>query len=175
VDYFGVSKGEVNVVAFADRTFTKARLAENQELLERASGECVLREKRYSPGAGIWRTQEEPETDQTDMEDRYPRRCFSADQRRVVYSKDGWVRIYDTVTKTLSNLEFGHGASWSPDGKLIGFSDGKNYILLDWKTGSRTKLFSTKDTTTAEWSPDSRYLTYTKAGGSPGEGSLVAF
>ncbi|MGH9744938.1 MAG: hypothetical protein ACRD59_02355 [Candidatus Acidiferrales bacterium] len=154
MDFWGVYRGEVHVVSFADRSFTTARIREKQELLK-GTAPCVFQE------AG-----------QTNIADRYSRRCLSADQKQVVYSKGESVKIYDSVTKAVRDLGFGHEASWSPDGKWIGFSDGKHYVLLDSKTGSRTKLFGTKDATTAEWSPDSRYLTYTKTGGSPGQGSL---
>ncbi len=172
VDLWGAGKEEVHVVSFADRTFTTARVSENRELLERSSESCLYREKRYSPGGGIWLTQEEPEMEQTEVEDRYPHHCFSPDQKELVYSKDGALRIYNTVTKTLRDLGYGHAASWSPDGKWIGFSDGKHYVLLDPKTGTRANLFSTEDTTLVQWSPDARYLTYSKPGGSPGKGSL---
>ena len=70
VDFWGIHKDEVEVVSFADRTFTTAKITKNRALLERTSAPCVFRE-------------DVPETGQTDMENRYPLRCFSADQRQV--------------------------------------------------------------------------------------------
>ena len=79
------------------------------------------------------------------------------------------IKVYDVVTK--KSTDVGEGESfptWSPDGQWLGFDDGKHYVLLNQKMGSRKKLFSTKDSAGPGWSPDSQYLTYTKPGGSTG-------
>jgi hypothetical protein len=105
---------------------------------------------------------------QIEAEGQFSKQCFSP-EGRFVYSSGKMMRIYDLAKK--QHIDVGEGDSyptWSPDGKWLGFDDGKHYMLLDLKTGTRKKLFSTKDSSGPHWSPDSRYLTYTKPGGSTG-------
>src|SRR5229473_591321 len=65
--------------------------------------------------------------------------CWSRDRRYVIFHKNG---------------------NW------LGFDEGNRYTILDTETGRRRKLF--KYSSGVYWSPDSRYLTYTKLGGSMG-------
>jgi len=164
--------GEVDVVSVEDRTAKRVKARDIQKL---ESGQCSSPDGGYSVfhksglSLGDNKSGEAWQVD-TD-ESQYSKQCFSP-ENKFVYSAGRMVRVYDLATKKSIDIDEGHYAgfypAWSPDGKWVGFDDGKHYVLLNPKTGTRKKLFSAKDATGAEWSPDSRYLTYTKPGGSMG-------
>jgi WD40-like Beta Propeller Repeat len=159
-----VLAGKIYVVAVEDRTAKRAKARDIQEL-ESLQYQCSSADGRYSVfhKSGLWlRDNESGETQQVEAEGQYSTQCFSP-EHKFVYSAGKMVRVYDLAKKY---------PTWSPDGKWLGFDDGKHYILLDLKTGTRKKLFTTKDSSGPDWSPDSRYLTYTRPGGSTG-GFLV--
>jgi hypothetical protein len=160
--------GKVYVVSVEDRTAKLANVRDAQKL---DSVQCSSPEGRYSVfhKNGLWlRDNESGEALQIEAEGQFSTQCFSPESR-FVYSSGKMMRIYDLAKK--KRIDVGEGDSyptWSPDGKWLGFDDGKHYMLLDLKTGTRKKLFSTKNSSGPDWSPDSRYLTYTKPGGSTG-------
>jgi hypothetical protein len=132
--------------------------------------QCSSPEGRYSVlhKNGLWlRDNETGEVQQVETEGERSTQCFSPESK-FVYSARGKIRIYDLAKKKSTDVGQGSYPTWSPDGKWLGFDDGKHYVLLRFATGMRKKLFSTKDSGGPDWSPDSRYLTYSKPGGSMG-------
>ena len=168
IDTWSSRDGEVNVVSVEQRTATKTKVRNIEDL---TSTECSSRERRYSVfyKNGLWlRDNHSGETKQIEPEGDFSTQCFSPDQK-FVYSAGGKVRIYDAkLSKSTDIAEEKDRTSptWSPNGKWLGFDDGKRYTLFDLETGKRKKLF--KYSSGAYWSPDSRYLTYTSPGGSMG-------
>lgn len=164
VDVWG---GEVNVVSPQDRTRTTASVKDIQRLI---SGECIMKGEHYSLSQKnrlVLRDNESGAMQEIDAQGHYSDQCFSPD-RKIVYTAGKMVRVYDLTAKKSEEVAEGHNPSWSPDGKWLGFDDGKNYVLLDSKSGTRKRLFRTKNTAGVNWSPDSRYLTYSQAGGPTG-------
>jgi tricorn protease-like protein len=158
---------EVHVVSPQDRTWTTASAKDIQKL---TSTECILKGEHYSlsqKNGLLLRDNESGATQEIDAQGQYSDQCFSPD-RKIVYTAGKMVRVYDLAAKKSEDVSEGRNPSWSPDGKWLGFDDGKHYVLIDSKSRTRKKLFSTKNTTGVNWSPDSRYLTYTQPGGSTG-------
>jgi hypothetical protein len=162
------SSGEVYVVSVEHRTWTKVKTKDIQKL---TSQQCSSPEGRYSVfhKNGLWlRDNESGETQQVDPDGQFSTQCF-APQGKFVYSTGKTIRVYDLPKRKSTDVGVGESSpTWSPDGKWLGFDDGKHYVLLDQTTGIRRKLFNTKDSAGPDWSADSRYLTYTKPGGSIG-------
>jgi Tol biopolymer transport system component len=93
-----------------------------------------------------------------EVEGEISTQCFSPEDK-FVYSTGKTVRIYDPVRKKnigVGVTEYRTWPTWSPNGKWLVFDDGRHYVLLNPTTGTRKKLFSTKDSAGGEWSPDSR-------------------
>jgi len=160
--------GKVYVVSVKERT-AKLAIVRNAQKVD--SAECSSPKGRYSVfhKNGLWlRNNESGEALQIEAGGQFSTQCFSP-EGSFVYSSGKMMRIYDLAKKNRMDLgEGGPYPTWSPDGKWLGFDDGNRYTLLDLKTGTRRKLFSTKNSAGPDWSPDSRYLTYTKPGGSMG-------
>lgn len=161
--------GDAYVVSVDNRTLKATKLKYPEKL---ASVECSSPEGRYfvfHRHGGLWlRDNESGEALQVEAEGQFSTQCFSP-EGKFVYSSKRKMKIYDLARKT--RMDVGEGdeyPTWSPDGKWLGFDEGKHFMLLDLKTGTRKKLFSTKDSAGPNWSPDSRYLTYTKPGGGTG-------
>ena len=160
--------GQVYVVSVEDRTTkrAKARNVRNLDFVD-----CSSPEGRYSVfhKDGLWlRDNQSGEALQIEAEGQFSSQCFSP-EGKFVYSSAKTIKIYDLATK--KRIDVGEGEpypTYSPNGKWLAFDEGTRYVLLDLKTGTRKKLFSTKDSSGPNWSPDSRYLTYTKPGGSTG-------
>jgi WD40-like Beta Propeller Repeat len=166
VDVYG---GDAYIVSVDKRTLKAAKLKDPKKL---ASAECSSQGGRYfvlHKNGGIWlRDTQSQEVEQVEPEGQYSTQCFSP-QGKFVYSSGKMVRVHDLAERKSTDIgEGGSFPSWSPDGKWLGFDDGKHYVLLNQTTGTRKKLFSTNDSAGPVWSPDSRYLTYTKSGGSTG-------
>jgi WD40-like Beta Propeller Repeat len=161
------STGEVYVVSVEDRGRTKNKAKDIQKL---TSLQCSSPDGRYVlfHKNGLWlRDNESSETQQVDVEGQYSDQCFST-ERKFVYSSGKTIRIYDVAERKSINFGEGSYPTWSPDGRWLCIDDGKHYVLLNPTTGTRKKLFSTKNSAGGSWSPDSRYLTYTKPGGRMG-------
>ncbi len=159
--------GRVYVVSVEDRTEKRAKVRDAQKL---DSAQCSSPEGRYSVffKNAIWlRDNGSGETQQVETEGEFSMQCFSA-EGKFVYSTGKTVRIYDLARRKSTDVGEGRYPTWSPDGKWLGFDDGKHYVLLDLQTGNRKRLFGTKYGADVDWSPDSRYLTYTELGGSTG-------
>lgn len=164
-----VYRGDAYVVSVDGRTAKKTKLKDPEKL---ASVECSSPEGRYfvfHKNGGIWiRDNKSQEVQQVETEGQYSRQCFSP-EGKFVYSVGKMVRVYNLAEKKSTDVgEGGSFPTWSPNGKWLGFDDGKHYVLLNQTTRIRKKLFSTKDSAGPDWSPDSQYLTYTKVGGSMG-------
>jgi hypothetical protein len=161
------SGGEVYVVSVANRSWTKAKMKDIQKL---TSDQCSSPEGRYSVfhKNGLWlRDNESGETQQIEIEGEFSTQCFSP-EGKFVYFVGTTIKIYELARKKSVDVGEGSYPSWSPDGEWLGFDDGKQYVLLNLKAGTRKKLFSSNTATSANWSPDSHYLSYTKSGGSTG-------
>ncbi len=161
--------GDVYVVSVVDRGGTRVKAKGIQKFV---SVECSSLEGRYSvfhKNGGLWiRDNKSGEALQIEAEGQFSRQCFSP-EGKFVYSSQKKMKIYDVAKKTRTDVGEGDEyPTWSPDGKWLGFDEGKHYMLLDLKTRTRKKLFGTKDSAGPNWSPDSRYLTYTKPGGGTG-------
>jgi Tol biopolymer transport system component len=94
--------------------------------------------------------------------------CWAPDSKRIVYqSGDQKIRTVDTETKETKTIDSGQFPTWSPNGRYISYQNGnEEYILYDVGTGQKTSLL--KDTSlrrSVVWSPDSRYIVYSKLGG----------
>jgi hypothetical protein len=167
VDVWGSRDGHINVVSPDSRTSSKATVKDIQKL---TSEQCDMPGEHYSlfRKEGIWlRDKESDETGPIDSLGQYSHQCFSP-ARKIVYTAGKMIRIYDLSLKRVTNIGEGSSPAWSPDGTWLGFDDGRHYVLLNVQTGTRRKLFGTKYGAGVYWSPDSRYLTYTKPGGSTG-------
>jgi hypothetical protein len=162
------ANGEVYVVSVEGRTFAKVKAKDIQKLTSR---QCSSPEGRYSVfySNAIWlRYNASGETKQVENErGEFSRQCFSP-QGKFAYSTGKTVKIYDLASGKSADVGVGTYPTWSPDGKWLGFDDGKHYVLLDLQTGIRKRLFSTKYGAGPDWSPDSRYLSYTELGGATG-------
>jgi tricorn protease-like protein len=161
----GWPPGEVRIVSFEYRTETKAQPKNPQEF---TSTECVSADGRYSLSyqAGLTlHDKRSGETPQIDSDVWFSKQCFSPESK-FVYSSRHTIRIYDVATKENTDVAPGDYPSWSPDGKWISFDNGKHLTIFNPESGSRRALFKTEGRTDSTWSPDSRYLTYTKPGGS---------
>lgn len=161
--------GDAYVVSATNRTFTRANLKDPEKLKSIGCSSPKGRYLVFLRDGGIWmRDAKSQKVEQIEGEGQYSTQCFSP-EGKFVYSTAKMVRIYDLAKKKSTDVGVGGSfPTWSPDGKWIGFDDGKDYVLLNQATASRKKLFSTKDSAGPVWSPDSRYLTYTKSGGSTG-------
>src|SRR2546427_315697 len=143
--------GEFYVVSVEDRTAKRAKVRDAQKL---DSVQCSSPEGRYSVfhKNGLWlRDNESGKALQVEAEGHFSTQCFSP-EGRFVYSSGKMMRIYNLAKNKLMDVgEGGEYPTWSPDGKWLGFDDGKHYTLLDMKTGTRKKLFSTKDSSGPQW------------------------
>jgi tricorn protease-like protein len=159
--------GGAYVVSAVDRSWKQIKVKDVQSLI---SEQCSSPEGRYSVfyKNGVWlRDNESQEIQQIEAQGEFSRQCFSPEDK-FVYSTGKTVKIYDPARKKSADVAEGSHPTWSPDGKLVGFDYGRHYVLLDLQTGNRKKLFSTNYGADVNWSPDSRYLTYTNPGGSTG-------
>lgn len=144
---------QVHAVSPQDRTWTTASAKGIQKL---TSARCILNGEHYSlsrkNGLAL-RDNETGTMQEIDAQGQCSDQCFSPD-RKIVYTAGKMVRVYDLAAKKSEDVAEGPHPSWSPDGKWLGFDDGKRYVLKDSKTGTRKKLFSTKNSTGVNGSPD---------------------
>jgi hypothetical protein len=160
----GWSPGGVQIVSIENRTETKVQPKNPQEF---TSTECVSANGRYSlsyQDGMTLRDNQSGEIQHIDSDVWFSKQCFSPESK-FVYSSRHTIRIYDVAKKQSTEVASGDYPAWSPDGKWISFDNGKNLMILNFESGSRRALFKTNGRTDSIWSPDSRYLTYTKLGG----------
>jgi WD40-like Beta Propeller Repeat len=162
------SRKEVYVVSVLDRTTHKARVKSSEDSF---STQCYLPGRRYSLfyKNGLWLRDAATETAELiDASGEFSDQCWAPDQTKFVYSADKKVRIYNLAEKKAVEIAEGQDPTWSPDGKWIGFYEDRRYVLIDPSTRARKKLFKNKYGGSAQWSPDSRFITYTLVGGPMG-------
>ncbi len=104
--------------------------------------------------------------------DRNPQ--WSPDGRNIAMISDASgeeeLYLYSLETKTIEPVTTDgychkYGPSWSPDGKKLAFSDKElKLYYVDVATGNKLQIDETKRSEFRDfaWSPDSRYLAYTK-------------
>jgi hypothetical protein len=103
--------------------------------------------------------------------------CWSQDDKRLVYSIDGAIWLYDTMTDRADDIAKGTDPTWSPDGKWIGFRDGDSYYAMHPDGDARKELFRNrwgKAVSGLYWSPDSRIVAYVRELGFLQGGALDA-
>ncbi len=160
--------GEVYIVSVQQRTVTTAKAKDLEGV---TSSDCWSRDRRYVifHKNGIWlRDNVSSTTEEIESDGDFSTQCFSPDLKAVFFA-EGKIRIYDVKAKKVTDIAESPDRTWptwSPNGKWLGFDEGNRYTILDTETGRRRKLF--KYSSGVYWSPDSRYLTYTKLGGSMG-------
>jgi hypothetical protein len=163
-------------INFEDRTSRQVKLKYG---IKNGTPACASHSGRYEirfrPDDGFWLSDDKSsKSERIENEGFVSRQCFSPDDGRFIFSSGRKVKIYDLESSKSEEIEAGTDASWSPDGKWIGFDDGKRYVLMNLRTKEKSELFKTASTSKfpkafgALWSPDSRYLTYTQTGGSTG-------
>jgi hypothetical protein len=171
--------GRSDAVNFADRTAHKIKLkyfvSNGQPACTSHSGRYEI---RFQQGDGIrLNDNDSGRSERITSDGLVSKQCFSPDDSKLIFSSImvREVKIYDVSSRKSEEVEAGTDATWSPDGKWIGFDDGKHYVLMDSQTRKRTQLFRTKESLGGfdhgfgiMWSPDSRYFTYTETGGSTG-------
>jgi Tol biopolymer transport system component len=94
--------------------------------------------------------------------------CWSPDNKRIVYeSADNHIRIVDIETKQLITIDSGEFPTWSPNGKYISYQNqGEDYVIYDLDTGRKKQLLKGGSVRRSViWSPDSRYIVYSKLSG----------
>lgn len=173
----GGKDGKLDAVNFEDRTARKIKL---KFPAPHGLPACASRSERYEinfhPDDGIWLSDDNSgKTERIDKAGFVSKQCFSPDDAKFVFSSGGMVKIYEQTTTKSVDVAAGSDPTWSPDGKWIGFNDGRHYVLMDLQTKTETQLFRTKETLLTfahgfgvRWSPDSKYVTYTETGGSTG-------
>lgn len=94
--------------------------------------------------------------------------CWAPDGKKIVYQSSGdSIRIIDIETKQTKTIDQGQFPTWSPNGRYISYQNAnEDYSLYDVQTGQQTRLL--KDASLRRggvWSPDSRYIVYSKLSG----------
>jgi hypothetical protein len=143
IDTRGARGGKVWVASVEQRTATKAKVKDIDGL---TSTECSSRERRYSVfyKNGLWlRDNQSGGTEEIEPEGDFSTQCFAPDLK-FVYFAGGRIRIYDVKLKKSTTIAQGKDRTWptwSPNGKWLGFDDGKRYTLFDLETGKRKTAF----------------------------------
>lgn len=156
-------------VSVIDRTSRKVKVKSSED--SSSMQQCSLPGRRYSLfyKNGLWlRDTTTGTAELIDASGEFSDQYWGPDQTKFVYGVDKKIRIYDVAEKKASDIAEGQYPTWSPDGKWIGFYEGKRFVLIDPLTRARKKLFKDKYGASAQWSPDSRYITYTLVGGPSG-------
>jgi hypothetical protein len=84
------------------------------------------------------------------------------------YDEHAKVHVYDVSRKTSSPVGPGTHPSWLPDGQRIAVRAGSGRVeLVNLQTGERREFLSAPSVTVPRWSPDGRWMMYTKEGGVP--------
>jgi hypothetical protein len=94
--------------------------------------------------------------------------CWSPDGKRIVYqSEEDKIQIIDIVSKQRRTLDAGWFPTWSPDGRFISYKSKENeYALYDLQANQKTVILQGDDANRSlVWSPDSRYVVYSRLSG----------
>jgi hypothetical protein len=84
------------------------------------------------------------------------------------YDDDASVHVYDLRQKTSSPVGRGTHSSWLPDGQRIAVRAGSGRVdLVNLQTGERREFLAAPKVTVPKWSPDGRWMIYTREGGAP--------
>jgi hypothetical protein len=130
--------GDAYVVSVDNRTLKAAKL---KDPVKPSPVECSSSEGRYfvfHKNGGIWlRDTKSHEVKQVEAEGQYSTQCFSP-EGKFVYSTGKMIRVYNLSKMKSTDVEEGGSfPTGSPDGKWLGFDDGKHYVSLNQPTGSR--------------------------------------
>lgn len=96
--------------------------------------------------------------------------CWSPDGRRIVFqSSTDQIKIIDLATRESRTIDTGQFPTWSPNGRYITYqSDATKHVLYDVQTNQKTFILKGGSVSgSLVWSPDSRYLAYSKLSGGP--------
>ena len=92
---------------------------------------------------------------------------WSSDGRTVVYDSGNRVLLYDLARKKSKPLADGNHPTWSPDGRWIAYRrlDGTAALISPDGNHSNSIPENLHIAAGLRWSPDSRYVVFTDAGG----------
>jgi Tol biopolymer transport system component len=94
--------------------------------------------------------------------------CWAPNGKEIVYQSSGnSIRIVDIETGQIRTIDSGQFPTWSPSGRYISYqNESENYVLYDVDTGHKTDLQKGASLRRSMiWSPDSRYVVYSKLSG----------
>jgi Tol biopolymer transport system component len=94
--------------------------------------------------------------------------CWAPDSKSIVYqSGDDKIRIVDVETRRTRTIDSGQFPTWSPNGRYISYQNSDaEYSLYEIQTGQKTRLLKGGSLRRGViWSPDSRYVVYSKLSG----------
>lgn len=94
--------------------------------------------------------------------------CWATDGTRIAYqSHEDNIEIIDLKTNRSSALDKGQFVSCSPDGRYLGYqTDNGGYIVRNLENDQKTSILSNGSANRSLiWSPDSRYIVYSKLSG----------
>jgi Tol biopolymer transport system component len=94
--------------------------------------------------------------------------CWAPDSKSIVYESGGEnVSIVDIQNKRIRIVDSGQFPTWSPNGQYLGYQNkDKGFTLYDISNGRKIHLLENSSLRMrVVWSPDSRYVIYSKASG----------
>ena len=87
---------------------------------------------------------------------------------RLAYDDGENVFILNVADQATSLVGRGTKPSWAPDGKSLAVRNGRGTIhLIDLQTRERREFLNATLVTVPRWSPDGKWMKYTRAGGVP--------
>jgi hypothetical protein len=89
---------------------------------------------------------------------------WSPDSRRLIYSRDHAVYVFDTGTAASTLFAQGSDPAWSPDGEFIAYVSPRHQLILaDLLRHSNSVVSGGMDVMGyPRWSPDSKFVLYTR-------------